>query len=867
MRQVLGSEIAGLSAEERERVLDGAGAARAALGLDPAEESRHDTFAVLHALYWATAALAERGPLLLAIDDAHSADAASLDYLGFLLPRLEELPVLLVLTGRPDEPDPSGGFQRVMADASVHHMPLAPFSAEVTATFLAGEIGAEPAPPFAAACFEVSGGNPFLLRELSRTLVQRGIEPLPDNAEQVRELVPERVAQTVVMRLQRLSPEAIAIARSLAVLGDESDVRLVAELAGIDASKAPPAADSLRASAILDPGSKLRFAHPLVRSAVYESVPAGERADAHHRAAGILRSAGASPEQIATQLLASEPQRDRGTVETLIESGERAITSGAPRSATVYLTRALREPPPVELRAEVLEPLISAVVRDGDNEAFVAIESDIYAAIDEQPSLRSRWALSMTIAMALTGRFEDATVLLREAVDLADGEGDVERAFVLGEQHNTLATVAGLDTIDLSRYFGQLNPDSQAGRLAAAIEARSAAAEGTSREAVEAAMRALGSDIALYDEGSELIAVVAVVMILIAADEIAAAREAMDRAVAANREQGATGGLVRALMLNTLAAWGGGDLVNAEPDIRQAMDLTRGMESATLRLLLAGVLVEIQIEREEFEAAQRELDEIGMGSGPMPETPMFTVLRYARGHLRVERGEIDLALEDFAALSYEKGSWDFGYLTVSFAGPLAARALRASGERLPIGELVASMEPLARRWGSPSAVAHLLRTQAAAHDGQEAVDDLEEAVALLKGSPRRLEYLNALLDLGQVLRREGRRIDARPPLRSALKLARQCGAARVAKRAHGELQATGEKVRSYSPIGVESLTPSERRVAKLAASGMTNRQIAQSLFVTVKTVEAHLSAAYDKLDINSRLQLPGALGSGPDSIV
>ncbi|MDQ2630693.1 MAG: helix-turn-helix transcriptional regulator, partial [Actinomycetota bacterium] len=117
-----------------------------------------------------------------------------------------------------------------------------------------------------------------------------------------------------------------------------------------------------------------------------------------------------------------------------------------------------------------------------------------------------------------------------------------------------------------------------------------------------------------------------------------------------------------------------------------------------------------------------------------------------------------------------------------------------------------------------------------------------------------------LVDLGEALRREGRRADARTPLREALELARRCGAGRIAKRAHDELQASGETVRRYTPIGVESLTPSERRVAELAASGMTNRQIAQSLFVTVKTVEAHLSAAYDKLDIESRRQLPAALG-------
>src|SRR6185436_5384118 len=119
----------------------------------------------------------------------------------------------------------------------------------------------------------------------------------------------------------------------------------------------------------------------------------------------------------------------------------------------------------------------------------------------------------------------------------------------------------------------------------------------------------------------------------------------------------------------------------------------------------------------------------------------------------------------------------------------------------------------------------------------------------------------ALTHLGIALRHGGRRADARAPLREALELARRCGAGGVARQAYQELQATGEKVRRWTPIGVESLTPSERRVAEMAASGMTNRQIAQSLFLTVKTIEAHLAASYDKLGIRSRRQLPEVLAA------
>ena len=153
----------------------------------------------------------------------------------------------------------------------------------------------------------------------------------------------------------------------------------------------------------------------------------------------------------------------------------------------------------------------------------------------------------------------------------------------------------------------------------------------------------------------------------------------------------------------------------------------------------------------------------------------------------------------------------------------AARALAALGERERARAKAEAALAHARRWGAPRLLSHALRTLAMTVDGAERLAALEEAVAVLDGSPARLARAEALADLGAALRRAGRRADARPPLREALELARRCGAAGLARRAYDELAATGEKVRRYTPIGVESLTPSERRVAELAASGMTNR--------------------------------------------
>jgi DNA-binding CsgD family transcriptional regulator len=138
---------------------------------------------------------------------------------------------------------------------------------------------------------------------------------------------------------------------------------------------------------------------------------------------------------------------------------------------------------------------------------------------------------------------------------------------------------------------------------------------------------------------------------------------------------------------------------------------------------------------------------------------------------------------------------------------------------------------------------------------------LREAVKLLRQAPAAYQLARALTDLGAALRRAGRRADAREPLREGLELARRCGAERLSASAEQELRAAGAKPRRLAFSGVESLTASERRIAELAAGGMTNQQVAEALFVTAKTVENHLGRVYHKLAIHSRAELAGALES------
>jgi DNA-binding CsgD family transcriptional regulator/tetratricopeptide (TPR) repeat protein len=863
VRQLFGPAVTALPAPERDALFEGASAARSALGHEENGKREHDDFAVLHGLYWLTAALAERGPLLLAVDDAHWSDAASLDYLAFLLPRLDELPVLVVMTNRPDEPDLPVGLGRIVTDVSARRIALTALSCDAATELLTTELGHRPEPTFAATCHEVSGGNPFLLCELARTLVMREILPGKEQAEVVRELAPERVARTVLLRVARLGPEAGAVMRALAVLGDDSDHRLVAELAGLDPEATVHGADALRGSAILDPGPALRFIHPLVRNAIYADVPAGARGTAHARAASLLRDRDASPEQVATQLVATEPRGDRETVATLLGVGERALAAGAPRSAIAYLTRALREPPPADLRADVLGLLMAACNRVTDHSVLATIESDVLAELERNPSLRSHWAAQRTIWLVAMGRFEEAVPMLERGIEVAVAEDDIERAFQMEAQLSAIALLTStMARGRLKRYVGQIDPHGPSGRLMAAMEIPSAVENGMVSKTVDAATRALGHDGSIFREEPGFFAPVAIVFALVVTDEQEAAERAAEQALASARDRGATQEVAGVWLLSALVAAARGDLSAAQADAGQAVELARLSGILPLLLLSTGPLVQILIERDELEAAEIQLEAIGVAAGPIPANGAFSLLMLARGHLRLEQGRFEQAAEDFVAYMAQIETMGIGIPMGAMGSPFAARALIATRRHEQAREMTESVFRDAKRWGTASAVALAMRARALVTGGSAGVELLREAAAVLEGSSRRLDRAQALSELGAALRRDGHRVEARTPLREALELARGCGAVRLARHTHAELRATGETVRHHTPIGVESLTPSERRVAELAASGMTNRQIAQSLFVTVKTVEAHLSASYDKLAIRSRQQLAAAL-SGP----
>jgi DNA-binding CsgD family transcriptional regulator len=189
-----------------------------------------------------------------------------------------------------------------------------------------------------------------------------------------------------------------------------------------------------------------------------------------------------------------------------------------------------------------------------------------------------------------------------------------------------------------------------------------------------------------------------------------------------------------------------------------------------------------------------------------------------------------------------------------------AIALLVSGARERARATATEELELSRRWGTPRALGVSLRVLGLVEGGAAGADLLGESVGALEHSGARLEHARSLIELGAALRRSARRSAAREPLELGMELAHRCGAPPLVERARQELLASGARPRRIVRRGVDALTPSELRVARMAAAGMTNPEIAQALFVTLRTVETHLTHAFQKLDIDSRAGVAGRLG-------
>lgn len=362
VRQLFEPVLAGLSELERADLLQQSSGSGTGLGRvlgDPAldGEFRSDvdsSFALLHGLYWLCANLAAVKPLLLVVDDAHWADAPSLRYLVFLLTRLEELNVALVVATRPREVGTDAELLATLAtDPSADVVRLPPLTRAAVAQVVEDRLDAVPDPAFVTACTLATNGVPFLMRELVDALAEGRIAPTAEAARHVERIGGRSVGRSVHLRLRRLPEPAGRFARALAVL-EEGGLHEASQLAELDDAEGANAAQLLVAAGILEAGHPLAFVHPIVRSGIYSDLTSSERRHDHGRAARILAERMGTADRVAKHLLASEPAADPWVVDRLREAARAAVCHGAPESAGVFLRRVLDEPPSATDRSPLL---------------------------------------------------------------------------------------------------------------------------------------------------------------------------------------------------------------------------------------------------------------------------------------------------------------------------------------------------------------------------------------------------------------------------------------------------------------------------------------------------------------------------------
>ncbi len=837
-----------------------AGAAGPAARLFEPGERPLDTdagFEALHSLYWLVVNIADQAPVLVLVDDCQWADRDSLRFLAYLAQRIEGLPVTMLLTGRPPEAgeDEAGTLWAQLASrpdaAALYPRPL---SQSAVVTMAREHLSADAAEEFCHSCHTATGGNPLFLRELLRALAAAEVVPSAAAASAVQDVGPAVVSRFVLHRLAALGPAATDLARAVAVLGDDSEPLLAGRMSGLSRDDAREAADALVRADIFVPAERLGFVHPIVRAALYEDLAPGERQARHAAAAEALARDGASPERVTAHLLLTAPTGDQRRVGMLRTAAAEAAHRGAPLAAAARLRRALAESPAEQERGEILAELGWYEIATMQ---FEAAEEHLRAALASGATLATRAGAASSLgrcAIVSGGRSAGAAA---DALSSLAGElwpADPERSLELGSE---LLIVAG--------SIPELRPS-----LAARLQGFHDLARG--HPGFEAVARIVSAQEHLLHGGpaaaatdevqaallaglpprTETTAGLAALFTVIVGERYDLAAQLLGAALERARREGhaTRQGIIHAM--HAASALAQGSLHDAQVEAETGLLLVE--DPHFIAPLLVAVAMTVQIERGDLDAAAG-LARKGEAMGIAEDGTYVLEFLTARGRLRIAQGRLEEGVADL--LWYGERST---VLWPSTWRAYAAPALASLGDKQRATKLAREQLAVARRVGAPGALGMSLRTAAQAIGGDEGLALLREAVSVLERSSARLELAHALADLGAELSRSSRRIEGRDAQRRAISLAGQCGALALAESAMAGLHAGPGRRARFELTGPNALTAAERRVCRQVAGGQTNRAVAQALFVTEKTVERHLSSAYQKLGIRSRFQLASAIG-------
>jgi len=813
-------------------------------------------FEVIHDLYLNLAHFASSRPIVIAIDDLQWSDYESLVWVQYIARRLESGRISFIGTSTCRVAGTAlAAVDNIIAEPSTRVFSLRPLSVDSVTKLVSRQLNVDSEDSFARACHTITGGNPFLLHSLLSALEREGFGP-DVSEESLATLSPPPVARAILRRLGGLPEEAHALMQAAAILGDHSDHRVVAALAGVDASLGGDMANALAEVYLFRRDRPLSFVHPLERSTVYGEIDPVRRARAHAEAARLLDDQGAALDQVAHHLLLAEPTADEWSAELLERAALVHAKEGQYEFAVRCLARSLDESPDASTRSRRLLELSSAEAAMGRPTALDHLREAAELGVDPIELADATYRCLRAFAQE---SYPPETVATLRHLEAQLGEGHVDLRIWIeivlstwDQQPPALpASTPAIESVLLRKHTERTRLD----RLALAHLAyvkTFASDQATAEYVADLAEQAVGAvDLQLDDCTSIVVAARAVASLVRAGRFEVADRLGLLAQTAAVRDDQQTA----VAEFSTVLAYSHflqGNLDEAEVECRRALAAMEGRSWAS-RPMSLGVLAATFIEEgRSREAASVLMDAV---SDSIPRTIAELFALEQRAKLKMLEGRIDEALKDL--LLAEQGAEALGVRNPAVTSwrCVAATALCAAERTTEARDLARENLELARAFGAPWALGMALRTAAEVGDPVDRLGLLTEAVGVLEPAGASLECAKATIDLGSVLISQGRQDEALSTLRRGADLAFRCRAQPLADRAARELRAAGARPRRLALMGSDALTPAERRVAELAAGGMINARIAEALFVSEKTVEGHLTRVYQKLGRRSRTNL------------
>ena len=833
---------------------------------------QHERYRSHRAVCTLLEALAQTRPVVLVLDDVHWADPASVELFGALLQRPPAAPILVALAVRPRQMSDrlSAALERAHRAGTIVRIELQALSPEDARELIGDEADA-------ASLYEESGGNPFYLEQLARSGARpespaAAHEPLLPGVD-----VPAAVAAALAEELTLLTKPARRILEGAAVAGDPFDPELAAAAAGADDLAAIDALDELLRLDLIrqtDVPRRFRFRHPLVRRAVYESMPGGSRLVAHERCAGALERRGSLTSTIAHHVERSARQGDEAAVELLREAGE-AAAPRAPASAARWFAAALRLLPPAapgDRRVELVLARSEALAATGQlGESHAALLESMNIVPQEAELLRVRLTVACARVEHLLGRYNEAHAHLEAALaelrDPASSQGVELMIELVGDSlyhgdYDAMRAWAGR-AVDAAEVLGDqaLLAAALAGRaLASAVGGR--AAEGVSYSADAAA---LIDGLADDEIGRRLDALAHLATAEFYLENFAGAGSHAERALRIGRTVGK--GDLFPLIVPMLGGslWVRGQMAEAGEVLDGAIAAARLVDNPqglalnlfnrSYAAFAAGDIdLALATAKEAFDLAQQ------LDPGPIP-AHAAVALAYAR----LETGHAERCAEllvEFAGgneLRLIGGGWRARYLE------LLTRAFLEAGRRDEAEDAAAAARACAEAVGLPMAGAMAALAAAALDlaDGEPsaAAESALSAASALQEVGNAFDAATSRLFAGRALALAGKPDHAAAELELAASAFESFGSDRYRRQAERELRKLGRSVhRRTRPgkrdgSGIDSLTERELQIARLVVDRKTNPQIAAELFLSSKTVETHLRNTFRKLGVASRVEV------------